>query len=244
MAGRPWRGRVGMTGLAVLVGLAGLALVWTALAGPGQPPTVPTARAHRAASSLPRLAQPRQPARRETSPQPAPVRHQHGLLDRISGPELPESKPVRVEIPRLHVTSHLVELGIDATGAMEVPADPAVAGWYDRGPTPGALGPAVIAGHVTWNRVPAVFFRLGTMRRGDVVRVARRDRSMAVFAVTRVARFGKASFPTRAVFGNIDHAGLRLITCGGRYDVAHHRYLANIVVFARLVASHPLPRAG
>ena len=113
--------------------------------------------------------------------------------------------------------------------------DPAVAGWYSRGPAPGALGPAVIAGHVTWNG-PAVFHRLGTMRRGDQVTVTRKDGKTAVFTVTRVARFSKSRFPTRAVYGPIDHAGLRLITCGGTYDTARHRYLDNVVVFAKLEA--------
>jgi len=40
------------------------------------------------------------------------------------------------------------------------------------------------------------------------------------------------------VYGAIDHAGLRLITCGGTYDAAKHRYLDNVVVFARLAAVH------
>ena len=55
-----------------------------------------------------------------------------------------------------------------------------------------------------------------------------------MFTVTRVARFAKSRFPTRAVYGAIDHAGLRLITCGGTYDAARNRYLDNVVVFAKL----------
>jgi hypothetical protein len=92
----------------------------------------------------------------------------------------------------------------------------------------------VIAGHVTWNGVPGVFYRLGTLRRGDRVAVTRDDGMTAVFAVDRVARFAKSRFPTRTVYGAIDHAGLRLITCGGTYDKSEHRYLDNVVVFARL----------
>jgi sortase (surface protein transpeptidase) len=114
--------------------------------------------------------------------------------------------------------------------------NPARAGWVSEGPTPGALGPAVIAGHVTWNGAPAIFHRLGTMRPGDQVTVTRKDGKTAVFTVTRVARFSKSQFPSRAVYGRIDHAGLRLITCGGTYDAARHRYLDNVVVFARLAA--------
>jgi sortase (surface protein transpeptidase) len=122
---------------------------------------------------------------------------------------------------------------------MQVPADPSVAGWYTRGPTPGSLGPAVIAGHVTWNLVPAVFYRLGELRPGDRVQVIRRDGQTAVFAVLKVARFAKTRFPTKQVFGGLNYAGLRLITCGGQYDVSVHRYLDNVVVFTRLVNVHP-----
>jgi hypothetical protein len=41
------------------------------------------------------------------------------------------------------------------------------------------------------------------------------------------------------VYGPFDHAGLRLITCGGTYDKARSRYLDNVVVFAKLQAVRP-----
>ena len=91
----------------------------------------------------------------------------------------------------------------------------------------------MITGHLTWNR-PAVFYRLGALRRGDQVLVTRADGRTAVFRVTRVARFAKSGFPSETVYGPIDHAGLRLITCGGTYDAARERYLDNVIVFARL----------
>ena len=174
-----------------------------------------------------------------SAPKPIPERVTPGadesdLRDQITGLVLPESEPVAVSIPRLRVRSKLVPLGLKDNGAMETP-DPADVGWYSRGPSPGALGPAVIAGHVTWNG-PAVFYRLGTMRRGDHVSVTRKDGKTAVFTVTRVTQFSKSRFPTRAVYGPIDHAGLRLITCGGTYDKARSRYLDNVVVFAKLQA--------
>ena len=117
---------------------------------------------------------------------------------------------------------------------METPQDPAEAGWYRLGPTPGALGPAVIAGHVTWNQVPAVFFRLAELERGDVVEVLRADHRVAEFKVTKVRSYPKSGFPTRAVFGPLAYAGLRLITCGGDFDSSLHRYSDNVVAFARL----------
>ena len=186
------------------------------------------------------LAQGSEPAPVVTPPSPVessspPLRDgQAGVPDLIRGPVLPAASPVSVSIPRLSVSSRLETLGVDAQGAMEVPADPARAGWYTRGPTPGALGPAVIAGHVTWDNVPAVFFDLASLRPGDLVRVERADHRVAVFTVTRVEQYQKSRFPTLEVFGAIDHAGLRLITCGGEYDDSTRRYRDNVVVFARL----------
>ena len=161
---------------------------------------------------------------------------QDDVRDSVAGLILPESDPVAMSIPTIGVRSAVVELGLDQDGAMETPRDPAKPGWFTRGAAPGALGPAVIAGHVTWDGAPGVFYRLGTLRRGDRVLVTRKDGRTAVFKVNRVARYPKSRFPTRTVYGAIDHAGLRLITCGGIYDKSEGRYLDNVVVFARLEA--------
>lgn len=54
--------------------------------------------------------------------------------------------------------------------------------------------------------------------------------------MTRVVRGDKAAFPTAEVDGDLDHPGLRLITCGGPFDHAAHSYQDNVIVFADLVA--------
>jgi hypothetical protein len=54
-----------------------------------------------------------------------------------------------------------------------------------------------------------------------------------------VAQFAKADFPTDLVYGSIDFAGLRLITCGGVFNQKSGHYEDNIVVFASLVSSTP-----
>ena len=101
---------------------------------------------------------------------------------------------------------------------------------------PGAVGPAVIAGHVQWGSTRGAFRELATLARGDVVVVRREDGTAARFAVTRVRKFRKAHFPTGAVYGATDHAALRLITCGGRFETTTGRYPDNVVVFARMVS--------
>jgi sortase (surface protein transpeptidase) len=214
--------------IAIGLGIIGAVLVWAALARPSTPDSAiaPVPNGEGTPSTSPSATK----ASRER-----PKERADQVRDQITGLVLPESHPVAISIPKIGVRSLLDDLGLDTKGAMEVPENPARAGWFSGGPAPGALGPAVIAGHVTWNG-RAVFHRLSTMRPGDQVTVTRKDGKIAVFTVTRVARFSKSQFPSRAVYGPIDHAGLRLITCGGTYDAARHKYLDNVVVFARLEA--------
>ncbi len=117
---------------------------------------------------------------------------------------------------------------------METPKDPAKAGWYRPGTSPGAIGPSVIAGHVTRDGVPAVFFELTELDPRDRIDVRRADGRTAEFTVDRIAVYPKNEFPTAEVYRNLDHAGLRLITCGGDYSQAGRRYADNVVVYARL----------
>jgi sortase (surface protein transpeptidase) len=147
---------------------------------------------------------------------------------------LPRSGPLRLRIPAIRVDAPLVPLGLQPDGSMQVPADFAVAGWYVHAPTPGELGPAVLAGHVDSRAGPAVFYRLATLRPGDRVTVSRQDGRVAAFTVDRIARYPKARFPTTEVYGDLPYPGLRLITCGGSFDPGAGHYRDNVVVFASL----------
>ena len=160
----------------------------------------------------------------------------------VTGPILPRSKPVALDIPSIGVHSVVQHLGQTADGALEVPAPGPhynEAAWYRYSPTPGSLGPAVVLGHVdSAAEGPSVFFRLGELRPGDRVSITRADDSVAVFIVDEVHRYAKDNFPTELVYGDINHAGLRILTCGGAFDDSTGHYLDNIVVFASLVDRH------
>ena len=158
------------------------------------------------------------------------------------GPVLPASKPVSVDIPAIGVHSAMQYLGLTAQHTLQVPKPGPhynEAGWYKYSSTPGSLGPAVIVGHVDSEaQGPSVFFSLGALRPGDNVLVTRADGLVAVFRVDGVRSYPKDHFPTQLVYGETDHAALRLVTCGGAFDQATGHYLDNIVVFASLVGSH------
>jgi len=150
---------------------------------------------------------------------------------------MPASVPVRLLIPAIGVDSTLMDLGLQADQSLEVPPQGFPAGWYTDAPTPGELGPAIIAGHVDWGGQPGVFFDLRDLTSGDEVTITRRDGSTARFQVTHVQRVAKDAFPTEAVYGDIDHAGLRLITCGGAFDRNARSYTDNLIAFAELIDS-------
>jgi len=154
----------------------------------------------------------------------------------IEAVPLARSTPVHVRIAAIGVDSGLMELGLRDDGSLEVPPSGFPAGWYTGGPTPGELGPAIIAGHIDW-KGPGVFYNLHNLKPGDQVTVTRADGNQPAFRVTRVAQFPKDQFPTKLVYGNIDHAGLRLITCGGSFNSQTGHYEDNIVVFADLIAT-------
>lgn len=145
------------------------------------------------------------------------------------------AEPAGIEIPTIDVhAAGITNLVTDAHGAMEIPADPAVVGWYPLGPAPGEVGPAILTGHVNYGGTPGVFARLHELKPGDRVTVPRADLTAVTFEVYAVDQYPKADFPADKVYGDTDGPELRLITCGGELDRAAHSYRDNIVVSARL----------
>ena len=145
--------------------------------------------------------------------------------------------PVRLEIPRIEVSSRLQRLGKDRHGAVDVPSGPRQweeAGWYAGGTRPGDPGSAVILGHVDSTSGPAVFYRLRELRRGDLVEVVRADGSRVRFVVQGVEQYPKRRFPTADVYYPTLTPMLRLVTCGGTFDRVSRHYRDNVIVFATL----------
>jgi hypothetical protein len=222
---RPARRSRTWLALAVALAVVAAIAVVVAVTGQRQAPQPAAATGEPAPSST--AAPPTVPAPAQAPAAPAPA----------------VAEPVSVGIPTIDVTSQLMRLDLNDDGSVEVPPlEPDDrAGWYQRGPAPGAIGPAVILGHVdSAEHGPGVFFDLGALAPGDEVTVSRADGTVAVFAVDRVERHPKDAFPTIAVYGNTDDAQLRLITCGGDFDSGARSYEDNVIAFATLVGTRPV----
>ena len=211
-----------------VVGIVALVMVVT---GQQSPPQPDTAAAGTTSSSAPSSSDP--------APVPAPGTPQTPVPAETT---VPVAAPVSVSVPAIDVTSPLMDLGLNDDGTVEVPplGPDDQAGWYEPGPEPGAIGPAVILGHVDSAEYgPGVFYDLGALAPGDSVEVTRADGTVAVFAVDRVERHPKDDFPTIEVYGNTTDPQLRLITCGGAFDSAAGSYEDNVIAFATLREIRP-----
>jgi sortase (surface protein transpeptidase) len=163
------------------------------------------------------------------SPMPQTVR------GRTRDQSRPFKAPSHLAIPSIGVTTNVIRLGLNRDRTLDVPTDYSVAGWYAFGPKPGEEGAAVIVGHVDSKEGPGVFYRLGEVAPGDLLRVASPNRAALRFRIYAVREYPKAAFPTALVYGQTTKPELRLITCGGPFDAATGHYLDNVVVFARQV---------
>ncbi|MFF8293340.1 class F sortase [Streptomyces sp. NPDC016309] len=144
----------------------------------------------------------------------------------------------RIRIESIDVDAPVMDVGLDRDGWIDAPPaqDPNMAGWYQNGISPGQRGTSVIVGHVDNEAGPAVFYGLGSLKKGSRVEVTRYDGRVAVFEVYGIEVFSKEDFPGVRVYGDTGHPELRVITCGGGYSKAHG-YDGNVVVFARMVAT-------
>jgi sortase (surface protein transpeptidase) len=158
-------------------------------------------------------------------------------VDKPAAKVMPKSIPTNLIIPKIGLNTPLSQTGLDEHGAVAMPWDIDSAAWYQYSPTPGELGPSIIVGHLdgaNFANLKGVFYRLNELAPGDQITVNRADGSTANFKVIAMRQVSQANFPTSDIYGNINYAGLRVITCGGTFDSATGHYSDNTVVFAAL----------
>lgn len=141
-------------------------------------------------------------------------------------------QPVHLSVPEIGVDAPVISLGLQANGKLEVPATASDTGWWSGGSVPGAVGPAVIAGHINLGDEAGVFSQLGSLQPDDEVSVTLDTGKIISYRIDRVERHAKEAFPTDAVYGKTTGPELRLITCGGSFDPSSGHYLDNVIAFA------------
>ncbi|MDF2706255.1 MAG: class sortase [Nonomuraea muscovyensis] len=156
-----------------------------------------------------------------------------GKID-TAAPPAEKVVPESIDIPSIDVEAPLMKLGRTDDGEVELPPyeKPKLAGWYTGSAVPGDKGASVIVGHVDTKTAPAVFYKLKQVRKGDRVKVERSDGKVVTYRVDAVEQVHKDRFPLRRVYVE---DGLKLVTCGGRFDRAKGEYVDNVIVYASRV---------
>lgn len=145
--------------------------------------------------------------------------------------------PNRIEIPKLHTSAPIVNVGTTPDGELEVPLDPHTVGWWRYGAKPGAtVGTAILAGHINYAGVTGAMASIGQLNPGDKVLVFGRqnadDKHEVTFTVTGVRTYHKTHLPYQEIFDQRSIGRIAIVTCGGPFDASTGNYLDNIVVFA------------
>lgn len=151
--------------------------------------------------------------------------------------------PYGLRIGDIGVDGEIREVGVDDDGFLEVPDETEI-GWYKYGSAPGLPGATVLAAHVSWNRSPGPFLRLGDLEPGALVDVTLQDGSIRTYEVIERVMYPKDELPTERIWRTTGDETLVLITCGGDYNPNIRRYQHNIVVYAVPVAVTPAPPGG
>jgi sortase (surface protein transpeptidase) len=127
-------------------------------------------------------------------------------------------------------------VGVDPDGQMTIPAEVDRVGWYRFGPAPGAVGSAVIAGHVdSREQGLGAMAPLREAAVGDEVLVADASGSPTRWRVVSRELISKQVLPLDRLFSRDGPPRLTLITCGGPFLPEFRSYRDNVVVVAEPV---------
>lgn len=142
--------------------------------------------------------------------------------------------PTRIDVDWAGVTAPVQPEGVDDAGAMALPPDPAVAGWYRLGAAPSSPeGTVVIAAHVDavgYGTGP--FAHLQDVPDGTNVTLTDAAGTATRWRITSVSMLEKQGLPWASVFRDHGPRQLVLVTCGGAFDTTTRHYESNLVITA------------
>jgi len=172
--------------------------------------------------------------RGEPSPVPTSTLRPEIRSGAIPAPASAPLAPERVRIPDLDIDMPITDVGVEDSGQMELPVDPAVAGWYRYGPDADSdEGHVMLAAHVDAVGYPiGPLARLRDVSEGASIQVEAADGSTREYVVDSLTYYEKSDLPTGELFARDGDPALVIITCGGPFDSASGHYRDNVVAVA------------
>lgn len=187
-------------------------------------------------------------------PSPAVAASAAPVVPDTAGPPCPSADPCRIRIKSINVDTTVVAKPTvqeydpfvgKTVASFGVPDNFTTTSWWSDGPVPGKPGMAVILGH-HYDEGYGVFNELSTLRAGDVVEV-RAGVHVLDYQVDSIDNYlpkTDASALSDALSAHAKSEDLALVSCTGAVDSASHQIVANVVVFASLVAEAKVSQPG
>lgn len=145
--------------------------------------------------------------------------------------------PERISIPSLQVEGCIESVGIDQHGAVAVPTNIHVAGWFVDSARPGEPGVSIIDGHINGNFTnDGIFQHLDALKQGDMFTVKKGDGTELTYETVSV-RSVPLDEAAEVLFSH-DPAiisQINLITCGGSWNEEIKQFDHRIIAIAKLV---------
>lgn len=140
----------------------------------------------------------------------------------------------RLQIPIINVDAALESVGLSADGTMGLPRNPANVAWYNKGPYPGEIGSAVIAGHYGfWKKGNgSVFDDLHKLKVGDEIYFKDKNSSTTLFIVSEIKNYNPKDDALAVFNSNDNKSHLNLITCEGTFNKTTQSYSQRLIIFA------------
>lgn len=143
-------------------------------------------------------------------------------------------KPRKITITSAGIVAFIQQVAIDQHGAVAVPNNVNLTGWYTGSVKPGEAGVSIIDGHVYGRYGPAVFTNLHKVQSGDVMTVEFGDGTKHEFSVfaSKQVPLSEASSTMLYQEPGVERQ-LNVITCGGTFDKTTQSYPDRLIVMAK-----------
>jgi len=149
---------------------------------------------------------------------------------------LEDNQPSKIELPSANISGCIQKVGIDQNGAIAVPSNIHLAGWYIGSVLPGEQGVSIIDGHVQGRYSSAIFTDLHKISPGEKIKIQFGSGTTREFEVVDVDNYTieQTAKEQYRQLKDIDKQ-LTLITCGGEYISKTQSYNERLVIRARLL---------
>lgn len=142
--------------------------------------------------------------------------------------------PVRVRVDGVDIDQPVVPVGLQARGALALPARPDTVGWYRWGSWPARpSGSVLLAAHLdsrTYGVGP--FVRLRTTAVGSTISIWSQSGLLSRYRVLDVRELARTAVAYPQLTDPTGPPRLHLLTCGGPYLLEHGGYQDTVVVDA------------